>query len=551
MRPEREKLIMKFKHHLALLPLHVVFFVFAVATLSLTGSCKTGFSNENPNKPRKESASAPSSESAGADADFTDITVFHTSDEHGWLQPTVPPGDDKIRGGAANFLSWIVEKEGFAPGSFLLLSSGDNWTGPAVSTWFEGRPMVEVFNLMGYDGVAIGNHEFDFGRAVMIQRFDESIAPFLGANIVEAGTGRPAFFAAPYVIRRFKSVNVGIIGLANIDTRTGSHPLFSMDLDFKGYAETLNRYVPELRNNGADVVVVLAHECRKPLAEALLKINVKVDAVFGAHCHDLSAGRVAGVPLIESGWGMRSYSKLTLRYDHLTHSVVDAITELVKVEYPKDGKNPVTPDPDVSEVVQSWREKTGHFTREVVGYTKTGIVKASWAMANWVTDAWLRAFPEADGVIAVFGGMRQSIGTGPIKMGDIFGMLPFENSLVIVTLSGAELYKVLSFATTSCELRKRCYPALGGMSFNISPQEPEIKFSNGREFSMHEEYTIVVSDFMYFGGSNYPIRQGPDADLTGVNWRDPVVEWTRNINSNKNEPLESFLDPTPRIQPEP
>ena len=126
--------------------------------------------------------------------ELVDITIFHTSDEHGWLEPSRPPGSLNVVGGAANIRSWILEKEGFSSSSYLLLSSGDNWTGPAISTWFAGAPMVEAFNVTGYDAIAIGNHEFDFGRSVMLQRFDTSEAPYLGANIRDIGTKRLPFF---------------------------------------------------------------------------------------------------------------------------------------------------------------------------------------------------------------------------------------------------------------------------------------------------------------------------------------------------------------------
>ena len=133
-------------------------------------------------------------------ADTVAITIFHTTDEHGHLLPQVPLGSANTHGGAANVFAWLLEKEGYDPEQHILLSGGDNWTGASISTWFEGIPMVQAFNLMGYDASAIGNHEFDFGRDQMEYRLEEAEYPYLAANVRYAATGELAEFAQPYVI---------------------------------------------------------------------------------------------------------------------------------------------------------------------------------------------------------------------------------------------------------------------------------------------------------------------------------------------------------------
>ena len=140
-----------------------------------------------------------------AQENTVEINILHTGDEHSWMRSFKPSRfTSTLQGGAANIYSWWLENEGYDPDTFLLLSSGDDWTGPAISTWFEGQPMVEAFNLMAYDASAIGNHEFDFGRDVMAQRFEEALYPYLAANIRDAVTGELADFATPYVILELK-----------------------------------------------------------------------------------------------------------------------------------------------------------------------------------------------------------------------------------------------------------------------------------------------------------------------------------------------------------
>jgi 2',3'-cyclic-nucleotide 2'-phosphodiesterase (5'-nucleotidase family) len=96
--------------------------------------------------------------------------VLYTNDEHGWMEGM---GEDN---GAANLMQLWRDREGYEPTAehFILLSGGDNWTGPAISTWNQGESMVELMNTMGYEASAVGNHEFDFGLDAIRQRSAEA-----------------------------------------------------------------------------------------------------------------------------------------------------------------------------------------------------------------------------------------------------------------------------------------------------------------------------------------------------------------------------------------
>ena len=98
-----------------------------------------------------------------------ELTILYTNDEHGWMEGMEPHQS------AAHLFQLWQEQEGYSEeGPFLILSGGDNWTGPAISTWSEGRSMVEVMNAMQYDASAVGNHEFDFGLDVIKARAEEA-----------------------------------------------------------------------------------------------------------------------------------------------------------------------------------------------------------------------------------------------------------------------------------------------------------------------------------------------------------------------------------------
>ena len=480
------------------------------------------------------SLAAPSA--AQNTADVVDITIINTADEHGWLQPLVPFGSDSTLGGAANIYSWWVEYEGYDPATHLLLSGGDNWTGPSISTWFAGAPMIEAFNLMGYDASAIGNHEFDFGREVMADRFANANYPYLAANIRDAETGELADFAIPYTLIEVNGVIVGIIGLTTTDTVSTTHPRNIGDLIFTDYDDALEEFVPQMREQGAQIIVGLTHACPNELTNLAVSNGDLIDALFAGHCNWRGSSLVNDVSIMGSGDAWRGYARLTISYDRAAGDIVGFDQAVVEVAYITEDGNPVTPDAEVAALVDEWQAAVDETLAVEIGYTETGIERRSPMMGNWITDAWLWAYPTADVAITNWGGMRQSVEAGPITMGDVVGVLPFDNVLIDVEITGAQLAENLA-----C-----CGGAVGGIYF--VPGAP-ITFLDGREFDPDATYHVLINDFMYFGGDDYLFsEQDPDAYDTGIQWRQPVIDYTQWLATSPDAPLEGFLDDTVRAR---
>lgn len=472
-----------------------------------------------------------------AQDDVISIRFLNTADEHGWLESFTPFGSEDVLGGAANVYSWWLETGDYDPANTLILSSGDNWTGPALSTWFQGEPTVQAFNRMGYTATAIGNHEFDFGRDILNQRIAESDYAYLGANIRYASSGELADFVQPYLITEISGVRVGIIGLATTKTATTTHPANIGDLTFAGYAPTLEYYVPEMRAAGADVVVVLAHVCVTDLANLAFEVGDLVDAMFGGHCNAFAAAEVNGIPVVGSGWAWRSYARLDLEYNPATGDIEGYDHALVEVIYPASGENPVTPDAELEALIAGWQAQVDDVLSEEIGYTATGIERQSPPMVNALTDSWLLAYPAADVAITNFGGFRQDIAAGPVTVGTIVDVLPFENRIYEVAITGEELVQNLL-----C-----CGGAVSGIRYTRTGRGVTITFDDGREFDPAATYRVLVNDFMYFGGSDYLFgQQDPDGYDTGIQWRQPLIDWLREHPTSPDNPLEDLLDPVSR-----
>lgn len=440
-----------------------------------------------------------------ADADLRRLVILYTSDEHGWIEAT------EETGGAAGLLGLWREKEGYGKGeNLLLLSGGDMWTGPAISTWFKGEPTVEVMNAMGYHAAAVGNHDFDFGVDVLRERVAQMNFPLLAANLIERATGQVPDFARPYLIQEIGGIKVGLIGLAMVDTPLVTQPAHVAAFEFRPYEPVLREVVPQVKAEGAQVLVVVSHLCPDEMyALASTAKALGIAVIGGGHCHARVGQVVDGVGLIEASSNFEAYARAEI--------VLDPAGNVASVEaYTRSNKGGA-PDPAVAEIIQRWRAQADAALAQPIGYVENEIVQRSPAMIDMLLKAWLQSYP-ADVAMCNLGSFRQSIPAGEITQETIIGVLPFDNVLIDVELSGRELLENIA-----C-----CHPALVGIAqTDIDPQAT---------------YRVLVNDFMYGGGDGYRLQEyDPDAYDTGIDWRQPLIDWLVSLDTSPDNPLDSYL----------
>jgi len=464
------------------------------------------------------------------------VTIFYTSDEHGYLEP-IEKGSDTL-GGAANLLATLRQR-GYDPdgSDTLLLSGGDMWTGPAISTWFQGVSTVQVFNQMGYDAAAVGNHDFDFGQEVLLTNADAAEFPFLTANVTLAGTGDPPEFAQPYVIREVNGMPVAIVGLTTTRTPHIVMPAYVEGLAFGEYADALRRVVPQARAEGAELVVVMAHVCPDALrALAPVATELSIPLLAGGHCHTLENFEQDGIRIIGAGAHWQAFAQVNITLDTATGEVMSTQAELVPVEYVTAAGNPVTPDAGIESLVAEWKAQVDEALGAGIGYTESGI-EIGWPMYNLLVDAWLWYYPEADLAIDNLGSYREDIPPGEITRAGIVATWPFENTLVDVQLTGEQVMDNLL-----C-----CGGAVAGFTYHRAGARIIAELDDGSPLDPQATYHVLVNNFMYTGGDGYLFEvQDPNGYDTGIHWREPVIEWILVQQTSPERPLETLLDDTRR-----
>ncbi len=446
------------------------------------------------------------------------IIILYTNDEHGWMEPT------PTTGGAAGLMGlWRQDEKYEESEPYLILSGGDMWTGPAISTWFKGQSMVEVMNAMNYSAAAIGNHEFDFKIDVLNQRIAESTFPYLAANIKNKSTNAIPDFATPYIIKEVNGVKVGIIGLASTTTPWSTFPDHVADYNFLEYDAALREITPQVKADSAELLIAIGHITNSEM-QALVPTakDLGIAIIGGGHSHEKVANIIDGIATIESGANMIAYTKVELVFD----TEADTLVQIGVSLHENVGGSA---DPEIDAIVKKWQSLMDQELAEVIGYVNQEIGQASNAMFNLVTDSWLYSYPNADVSLTNKGGIRQSIPAGNITFGTIVGVLPFENNIVELELTGTQLIDCIDGLV------------MGGMT-GIGGY----KLSDGTPIYPGTIYHVLTTDYLYARPDHHFHLYDSDPYNTSIHYRQPVIDWIKSLNTSAGNPLDQYLDTNPR-----
>ncbi|MBI5495235.1 MAG: bifunctional metallophosphatase/5'-nucleotidase [Deltaproteobacteria bacterium] len=482
------------------------------------------------------------------------VTVLATTDEHGWLEPLTQKGQDSYQGGMAYLMGQLVGREGYRPRDAVLLSGGDMWTGPYEDTVLQGRPMVQIMNAMGYDAASIGNHDFDFGQEALQKRAHEAGFPLLSANLFIRGTRSPPPYVRTHTLTEAAGVKVGLVGLTTLETPYTTDARNLGGLELGPYEEALQRVVPEARAQGAQVVVLLAHADlneMRPLAPLLRRLGVSL--VICGHRHngkleteEGGAGIADDVVFCNPGPYARSYCRVDLTVDAQTGALL-AQKSIIEMVAGLRSKPSYAPSEGILGVAAEARTQAETRGAEVLATIPAGLTRAEPVntMGYLVVDSWLDALPYAEFAFTNTGGFRQDVDGGPVRMRDIIGAMPFDNYLMVVSLTTEQIMDVMENPQT----------LPGGLTAEVSVDAAgkravkRLLDRRGQPLEAGRKYRCIVNDFMYRGGDRYRLKEyDPNPEETAMHWREPVVRYLRAAGK-AGKPV--TVATSPRLRPVP
>ncbi len=434
-----------------------------------------------------------------APAQAAELRILHVNDFHGFAEPYQPPGSTEMLGGVAYLAAYVDQLRQEKP--TLLLAAGDMIQGSNWANLFQGKSAIRLMNAMKFDAMVAGNHAFDYGLQVLRQRIRQAKFPVLGANV----EGLPPL--KPYVIKEVGGLKVGIIGVITEDTPVATHPRNVAGLKFMSPEAAVKKYLPEVRRQ-ADIIVVLAHEGLE--ADRALAAHVPgIDVIVGGHSHTkLMQPVTVGPTIIVQAWEhAKALGVLDLT---VTGGKVASFNGYLLEIKPVAGRE----DPDIQKIVTYYAQKVDSLLNRTIGQAavdldgRTEHVRSRETnLGDLVADV-MREKSGAQAAIINGGGLRTSINQGKITKKQVYAVLPFDNYLVAIRLTGRQVKQALEHGVSSLDEPAGRFPQVSGLSFTYSPSAPvgsrvkEVTIGGG-PLNPDKEYVIATNDFLAAGGDGY------------------------------------------------
>jgi len=501
----------------------------SVLTVACFAACASTKGASEPSDPAPAEAAAEpgaAAEEPTRDEETARIAVVALSDFHGWLLPLEPKGFNKYYGGIAYLGGQLAGAEKLDQKSSVILDNGDMWTGPTESTFLRGEPVIQAYNELGVSAANVANHEFDYGLEILKARIREAKLPFLGANITNAGTDTAPAFVKPWIILERDGAKLGVIGLSYANTPETTLATHVQGLEFGGYADTLRKVLPEIRAAGAEAVVVLLHDTIEVIAEVLAKnSDITVDAIIAGQDHRKGRRDINGIPVVNPGPFGRSYVRFDIAIDRASRKVTKVDHKIVDV-VGVVGAPPHPPLPKLAAIAEGARQKAKSLSNEVLGRVAGPLPTGSFAsspLGHLVVDAWLSALSNVDIAMCNHGAFRQPVGAGALTIGDLTSVLPFENNLYVVRISGKQLKSQLEIDS----------PVVAGVTYKYKDKDGKKTIVSavdrlGQPIEDAKVYSVAINDFMYYGGDGFQFQDLDAApEDTGLSWREPVIRALR------------------------
>ncbi len=509
--------------------------------------------------PGAGSAEAGASSEAGAPSTTVGVTIVHVTDFHGSLvSEDTDRSTGKRIGGAAVVAGFIEAERGASRGEVLLVDSGDMMQGSALSNLTRGAAVIDFMNATGFDACAIGNHEFDWGVGVLKERIAQAEFPFLCANVFldegdqDEGDVRPDW-AVPSALVEKAGLKIGIIGVVTVDVPALVNPKHLGGLRFDAPAPIVNELAPKLREEGAQLVVALAHiggqqeedgTITGPLARFASGLE-GVDAVFGGHSHTVVSGRVDSVPVMISASNGRAIGVMRVEVDTSRGK-----SSVVKQEIKRTFVDQVEPEKSIESVVDSFQKKFAGEMDRVIAVAAEDIRRSrrESPLGNLVCDI-MREKAAATVAFQNSGGIRADLDEGPITVREMYRILPFDNTIVTMYLTGEQIRGLLEHGTSGSGVVQS-----SGLRYSYEPEAPrgsrirEITLEDGTALEPEGLYLVATNDYMAGGGDRYEIfGHGKDITNTQLLLRDEVVAWMEALHETGEKVKAPELGRTQKI----
>ena len=539
-----------------------------------------------------EPTTEPTTPATPASSPPVTLSIVGTSDLHGHLR-ALPL--------LAGHLAGLRRARAEDGGGVVLVDAGDMFQGTLESGLEEGASVVAAYAALGYDAVAIGNHEYDFGpvgprttarepgddpRGALQARIAGAPFAFLSSNLRATSDGEHPAIGLPSTLIERAGVKVGIVGVSTDDTPHTTIAANFTGLKIAPLAESIVAQASSLRARGATVVVVAAHaggRCTDFAApddlatcgseQEIMRVARAlppglVDVIVAGHTHQAMAHRVGGVAIVQSYANGVAYGRVDVSVDRRTGAVVkleihpprrlctdpEASPEAGCASVDEHGR-PVAIDPTLAAVIAPALNRADALRSESLGPTLLpGFAvrhRGENPPGNLLTDLMLRARPGIDVAILNGGGLRADLPAGPLRYGALYQALPFDNRFARVRLRADQLAAMLAVGLTGGP-----YLSFAGVTAQARCDggKPVVTLLRaGKPLKPDTPLELLTSDFLATGGDRLFAAMGEPGPASVVIEDDPplreaIADQLRKLGAAQLAPTTYFDPARPRLR---
>ena len=461
------------------------------------------------------------------------VTFLHVNDTYQFT-----PVEGGKLGGLARVLT--IKKEALKRNPNTIFTLGGDTLSPSVETrTYRGAQMIDAWNAVGLDYAVFGNHEFDIRKNELLQRIKESKFRWLGANVIETKTGKRFADTPPYVIKQIDGVRIGIIGLLLPETKETS----SMDatLSVSDFCVAARRLVPQMRKAGANVIIGLTHLFMRQ--DKKLAGCADFDLILGGHEHTLLQSSAHGTPIFKMTADAREVGRFDLYIDRKTGRLQSMDWEVIPVN------DSIAEDPGFSPVIAKYADLLKQLAVRV-GATSVELDALSFSsrtketnVGNFIADSY-RAATNSNVALVNGGSIRADLmyNPGVLTKRDVLSILPFNNPIVKVEITGKTLSDVLEHgvARSAEDNEPGRFPQISGMSFKFDTRKlPGQRVSDirvgGQPLDINRNYTLATSNFLVAnGGDGYTMFKNSKVLVTAEQARKDSEVFEEAIRNSPN-----------------
>ncbi len=473
-------------------------------------------------------------------ADYT-LNILHINDQHSRIEAinkydstcsTEEESKNECFGGIARVKAKIDERRAALSkdsGNVIVLDAGDEFQGSLFYTTYKGDDTAEFMNQMGFDAMALGNHEFDDTPVTLAKFLDKVKFPVISSNVEAAPDSPIAGKFKPYLIKEIGGQKIGIISALTADTAEISSP--GPTVKFADEVETLKKLVDTLKGEGVNKIIALNHYGYLRDKELAAKVD-GIDVIVGGHSHTLlsntdpeaigpyptlvksPSGR--DVPIVQA----KSYSKY-LGELKVTFDDEGNVTRSEGAPILLDSS--VTPDPAFAARIKELAKPIEELKARKVGES-SGVIEAArevcrvkeCSMGDLAADAMLERVKGQGVTIAIIngGGLRASIDAGDVTMGEVLTVLPFQNTLATFQLRGSDVVAALENGVSQIDQGAGRFPQVAGLKYTFDVSKPvgsrisDVQVMQGdswRPIDTGATYGVVSNNYMRAGGDGYKV----------------------------------------------